>query len=58
MGIVLAAISLTRISSLTRAFTGLDELPFLARWGGWLSLAAFAVIAYSLIKLPVKKTSA
>ena len=58
MGIVLAAISLTRISSLTRAFTGLDELPFLASWGGWLSLAAFAVIAYSLIKLPVKKTSA
>ena len=33
-----------------------DELPFLASWGGWLSLAAFAVIAYSLIKLPVKKS--
>jgi putative OPT family oligopeptide transporter len=56
MGIVLAAISLTSISSLTRAITGLDELPFLASWGGWISLSAFAVIAYSLIKLPVKKS--
>ncbi len=55
-GIVLAAIFLTGIPSLTKVITGLDELPFLAGWGGWISVAAFAVIAYSLIKVPVKKS--
>ncbi len=54
-GILLAAIFLTGIPSLTQVITGLDNLPFLADWGGWISLVAFAVIAYSLIKLPVKK---
>ena len=55
-GILLAAIFLAGIPSLTKVITGYDELPFLASWGGWLSLSAFAVIAYSLIKLPVKKS--
>jgi len=30
-------------------------LPFLAAWGGWLSLIAFAVLAYSLIRLPLRR---
>jgi len=30
-----------------------DELPFLGAWRGWLSLIAFAIIAYSLITVPL-----
>jgi hypothetical protein len=56
-GIVLATIFLTGIPSLTKVITGMDELPFLAGWGGWISLTAFAVIAYCLIKVPVKKSA-
>jgi len=41
--------------SITRLLTGRDELPFLAPWGGWLSLIAFAVLAYSLIRLPLQR---
>jgi putative OPT family oligopeptide transporter len=54
-GILLAALFLAGVQSLTRVFTGLDELPFLSNWGGWISLAAFANIAYCLIQLPLKK---
>lgn len=56
-GIVLATTFLAGIPSLTKVITGLDELSFLAGWGGWISISAFAVIAYSLIKLPVKKSA-
>ncbi len=54
-GILLAALFLTGVSSLTHVFTGLTELPFLANWGGWLSLIAFALIAYVLIRIPLRK---
>jgi len=54
-GILLAALFLTGISSLTKLLTGLDKLPFLDAWGGWISLVAFAVIAYCLIRLPLRK---
>jgi hypothetical protein len=57
LGIVLAAI-FPRGGSFTHWLTGADLLSFLPAWGGWLSLAAFAVIAYSLIKVPVKKKPA
>ncbi|MGD0015645.1 MAG: oligopeptide transporter, OPT family, partial [Bryobacteraceae bacterium] len=56
-GILLAALFLAGIQSLTKSFTGLDELPFLANWGGWISLVAFAVLAYCLIQVPLKKKS-
>ena len=56
-GILLAALFLTGISSLTKLFTGLDALPFVAPWGGWISLLAFAIIAYVLICLPLRKQS-
>ena len=56
-GILLAALFLAGIQSLTKCFTGLDELPVLSNWGGTISLAAFAVIAYCLIQLPLKKKS-
>jgi len=57
-GILLAALFLTGVSSLTHVLTGRDELPFLAAWGGWLSLLAFAIIAYTLIRLPLRKKAA
>jgi len=54
-GILLAALFLTGVSSLTKVITGRDELPFLAKWGGWISLVAFAIIAYVLIQVPLRK---
>ena len=57
-GILLAALFLTGIGTLTKLLTGLDELLFVARWGGWLSLAAFGIIVFVLILLPLKKLSA
>ncbi|MBZ5542798.1 MAG: oligopeptide transporter, OPT family [Acidobacteriia bacterium] len=54
-GILLAALFLAGIQSITKLVTGLDALPFLANWGGWLSLVAFAIMAYCLIQLPLKK---
>jgi putative OPT family oligopeptide transporter len=56
-GILLATLFLTGVSSLTHVITGRDELPFLAAWGGWLSLIAFAIIAYALIRVPLRKDS-
>jgi putative OPT family oligopeptide transporter len=54
-GILLAALFLAGISSLTHVVTGMNELPFLAGWGGWLSLAAFGILAYCLIRVPLHK---
>jgi putative OPT family oligopeptide transporter len=56
-GIMLAALFLTGITSLTKLLTGLDALPFLAPWGGWISLVAFGIIAYVLIRLPLRKSA-
>ena len=53
-GILLPALFPTS-GSITHLVTGRDELPFLAAWGGWLSLIAFAVLAYSLIRLPLRR---
>ena len=54
--IVLAGLFPTGESSLTRVLTGLKALPFLANWGGWLSLVAFAILAYVLIRIPLRKS--
>ena len=56
-GIMLAALFLTGITSLTKLLTGFDALPFLAPWGGWISLVAFSVIGYVLIRLPLRKSA-
>jgi len=58
VGILLAVLFLTGVSSLTHAFTGLDELPFYGAWGGWLSLAAFATLAWLLIWVPLRRGQA
>jgi putative OPT family oligopeptide transporter len=55
MGILLAALFVGNLPSLTRLLTGQDDLPFLAHWGGWLSLLAFGIIAYCLIQIPLNK---
>jgi len=55
-GILLAALFLAEVSSITKVITGLDQLALLGNWGGTLSLCAFAVIAYALIKVPVKRS--
>jgi hypothetical protein len=52
MGIVLAATFLGGIPSFTRLFTGADQFAFFPSFGGWLSLIAFAAIAYALIVIP------
>jgi putative OPT family oligopeptide transporter len=54
-GILLPVLFLSGIPSLTKVFTGLDDLPFLAAWGGWISLLAFAILAYVLIWLPQRR---
>jgi putative OPT family oligopeptide transporter len=61
MGIILATVFITGIPSITHVFTGRTQFPFVPHWGGWLSLAAFAIIAYCLIRIPnraaLKKSS-
>ena len=50
MGIILAATFLGGDSFLYSPIYGADQFGFFAAWGGWLSLAAFAAIAYALIR--------
>ncbi len=54
-GILLAVLFLTGVSSITKLITGRDELPFLPAWGGWISLVAFAILTYVLIRLPLRR---
>jgi putative OPT family oligopeptide transporter len=53
VGILLAVTFLSGISSFTHVLTGADTLPFYPAWGGWLSLAAFAAVAWVLIRIPM-----
>jgi OPT family oligopeptide transporter len=54
MGIILAVTFLAGISSFTKALTGSSELPFFPAWGGWLSLLGFALVAWVLIRIPLR----
>lgn len=56
VGILLAVTFLSGISSFTRLITGADQLPFFAAWGGWLSLAGFAAVAWVLIRIPLRSS--
>lgn len=49
VGILLAVVVVSGVPSLTRALTGADQFSFYAAWGGWLSLAGFAVLAWVLV---------
>jgi OPT family oligopeptide transporter len=55
VGILQAALFLTGVSSITHVLTGRDELSFFPAWGGWLSLAGFAAVAWVLIRIPTKR---
>ena len=55
VGILLATTFLAGVPSLTRLLTGADEFKWLPSAGGWLSLAAFLSIAYTLIRIPTRK---
>ena len=52
IGIVLAVLAVRNVPSLTHLISGADEFGFFASWGGWLSLAGFAALAYILIGIP------
>ncbi|MBN1282508.1 MAG: oligopeptide transporter, OPT family [Proteobacteria bacterium] len=54
-GVLLAALVLVGIPSLSGRFFGMEELPILSSHGGWLSLLVFAAVAFSLIWLPSRK---
>jgi putative OPT family oligopeptide transporter len=54
MGIVLAVTFLAGIQSFTRLFTGVDQFAFVPAFAGWLSLVAFAVLAWVLIAVPLR----
>ncbi|HEV2177016.1 MAG TPA: oligopeptide transporter, OPT family [Terriglobia bacterium] len=54
-GILLAALFIWNVPSLSKALTGYDVLPFVENWGGWISLVAFAVLAYCLVQVPLRK---
>ena len=57
LGIVLAAI-FPGGGSFAHWLSGANQLSFLPAWGGWISLAAFAIIGYVLIHLPLQKMGA
>jgi OPT family oligopeptide transporter len=56
LGIVLAVAFLAGGPSLTRLLTGADQLPGFAEWGGWVSLAGFAALAWVLVRVPTRGT--
>jgi uncharacterized oligopeptide transporter (OPT) family protein len=53
VGILLAVTFLSGISSFTKLLTGADEFSFYPAWGGWLSLAGFAAVAWVLVRIPM-----
>jgi uncharacterized oligopeptide transporter (OPT) family protein len=54
-GVLLAALVLLGIPSITQWLTGKEELAILGQAGGWLSIIVFAIIGVALIALPMKK---
>jgi uncharacterized oligopeptide transporter (OPT) family protein len=52
VGILLAVLFLTGVSSITHVLTGQDKFSWFPALGGWLALGAFAAIAWTLIAIP------
>jgi putative OPT family oligopeptide transporter len=44
------------VSSVATAWLGIDPSTFLQSWGGWLALLVFAICAWALVRVPLKKT--
>jgi putative OPT family oligopeptide transporter len=55
MGIVLAVTFVAGVSSVTKLLFGVDSFSWYPAWGGWLSLTAFASVAWALIHLARKE---
>jgi len=55
VGILLAVLFLTGVSSITHALTGTDQFAWLPSLGGWTSLLAFAAVGWVLVKLPLDR---
>jgi len=53
-GILLATLVVLGAPSLSKLLTGTEAPAFYAAWGGWLSLAGFAALAYMLVAIPLK----
>jgi putative OPT family oligopeptide transporter len=53
-GILLAVVFLAGVPSLAGLLTGHAAFGFFPQWGGWLSLAGFASIAWVLVLLPAR----
>ncbi len=54
LGILLAVLSVSTLPSLTQWIAGAPEFSWYPAWGGWLSLAGFAAIAWVLIRIPAR----
>jgi OPT family oligopeptide transporter len=54
-GILLAAVFVAGVPSLAELLTGSPEPLVPATWSGWLSLVAFAVLAWVLIRIPARR---
>jgi putative OPT family oligopeptide transporter len=54
-GILLAVLFIEGVPSLTHVVTHQDVFGFVAGWGGWISLVAFAVLGYCLVRVPLRK---
>ncbi|MCX6100748.1 MAG: ABC transporter transmembrane domain-containing protein, partial [Candidatus Bipolaricaulota bacterium] len=52
VGILLAVLFLSGVSSITHVLTGADEFPWFASLGGWLSLGAYLALGWLLVRLP------
>ena len=57
MGILLAVTFVAGIPSLTKVLFGVDGFAWFPEFGGWLSLGAFAAVAWVLIHLARKEAS-
>jgi len=55
VAILLALVFLRGTPSFTHMLTGKHEFSWLARAGGWLSVAAFLSIAYALVRIPTRR---
>jgi len=55
VGILLAALFLAGMPSITKMLTGHDEFVWLPKAGAWLSLSAFLSTAYMLIRIPTRR---
>jgi hypothetical protein len=55
MGILLAAVFLAGSPSFTHLLTKQDAFTWLEKAGGWLSLAAFLSIGYTLVRIPTRR---